>query len=255
MKILHISDIHYRSTYTGGNLYEDMLMGMSSPFLRLQSMMDQVLSKFKIDLIVVTGDLCDDGTDQDYKTLKKYMDSLNIPTIVTLGNHDDKKAFYKGWLNQESNEPYMDKFEIDGYSFLSFDNSAYGEAEGCVNEERLMWLKENVSKNTIVLTHHQFQDEPGIPKLKDGEKLLNVLKQKPPIAVLNGHTHWIKQMVLENIPVFTAPSLCFRAINEDDGSIVFSEAEGYCVYSLEDEKLTVLEAKEKEHQQLSVWKF
>lgn len=255
MKILHISDIHYRSEYNGGNLYEDMLMGMSSPFMHLKEIVKKALDKFDIDLIVITGDLCDNGSVDDYKTLKNYFDSLNIPTIVTLGNHDNKNKFYKGWLNNDSNLPYMNKLELNGYTFLSFDDSEYGKNNGSITDNKLNWLKNNLNDKTIVLMHHQFQEEIGIPKLADGEKILDILKQKPPIAVLNGHTHWIKQMSFDGILVLTAPSICFRAVNEEDGSVIFSESEGYCVYSLENNKLTVLDSFEQSHQQLSIWKF
>lgn len=256
MKILHISDIHYRSSYDGGNIYEDMLANMSfSPFLRLQKIINAVVENNDIDVIAITGDLCDDGTAEDYKTVKDYLNSLNIPVVVTLGNHDDKKLFYRGWFQKDIDCPYMKKTEINGYSFLSFDNSEYGKANGYLDEDRLNWLKENLSSNAIVLMHHQFEDEPGIPKLEGGEQLLDVLKENPPITVLNGHTHWVKQMVLEGIPVFTAPSMCFRAINKEDGSIIFSESEGYCIYELLENKLTVLKQFEQAYEEISVWKF
>lgn len=251
MNILHISDIHYRNTYPGGSFYEDMLHNMSSPFGRMKEMIPSLLSKYSIDVICVTGDICDNGKKEDYQVLKEYFDHLSVPVFIALGNHDHKVAFNKAWNNTSSDEPYLKVNVVDGYQFISFDNSAFEHACGYVDEERLHWINNHLDSKSIVLMHHQFEDVPGIPGMKDSEELKKILIEKHPIAILNGHTHWCKKTYLEDIPIFTAPSVSFHATNEEDGSVIFFESIGYQVYCLKDNKIEEIQKDEKEGRQLA----
>ena len=256
MNVLHISDIHYRSNYPGGNPYEDMLSSMDSSFERMKTVITQVMTVSSIDLIVITGDICDEGSASDYALLKKYFDSLAIPVIVTIGNHDIRSAFYRGWCREEKDEPYLMTMRMNGINWISFDNSLHGKANGYVEETRLLWLEQQLQKNSssIVLMHHQFEAQPGIPCLDDKDSLIKVLSKYKPLAVLNGHTHWLKDGKVEGIPFFTAPSLSFRAVNEEDGSIVFSQSYGYRIYNVNENGVFPAGGMEVQEKELAVWK-
>lgn len=256
MNVLHISDIHYRSAYQNTNPYEEMLSHMDSSLERLKAVITDVMAVSSIDLIVVSGDICDEGSADDYALLKKYFDSLSVPVLVTLGNHDIRSAFYEGWLCEMKDEPYLSVMKKEGISWISFDNSLHGKANGYVDEKRLTWLKKQMSENDrcVVIMHHQFPDLPGIPGMEGGEKIRKVLKDYKPLAVLNGHTHWIKDEVLDGIPYFTAPSISFRAINETDGSVIFSQSSGYRIYSVNERGVVPLKQDEKQGKELALWK-
>ena len=256
MNVLHISDIHYRSVYQNTNPYEEMLSHMDSSFERLKTVITDVMAVSSIDLIVISGDICDEGSANEYALLRKYFDSLSVPVLVTIGNHDMRPAFYEGWLKEKKDEPYLETMKTGKITWISFDNSLHGKPRGYVDEERMSWLRKNLeeSDNCVVVMHHQFPDLPGIPGMEGGNKIRKVLAEHKPLAVLNGHTHWIKDEVLDGIPYFTAPSISFRAVNEEDGTIIFSQSCGYRIYSVNENGIYPLKQNEKQGKELAVWK-
>ncbi|MCC8065885.1 MAG: metallophosphoesterase [Clostridiales bacterium] len=103
MHILHISDLHYRRNYTAfaSDNYERMLSAMTSPLITLDRALDAAFAAHPdIDLLLISGDLCDDGDAEDYRQLRTHLEARlgGIPMLVTLGNHDRKDAFRAGWL-------------------------------------------------------------------------------------------------------------------------------------------------------------
>ena len=245
MRILHISDIHYRKSFSNNNIYESILANMDSSLSKL----DKLLSSLNnIDCICITGDLCDDGTSSDYKVLRDYLDSLNIPYFVCLGNHDDKKDFYKGFYDIDFDGPYLKDEEFNGIHIISFDNSQYGYPNGYLDEARMNWLKDKINNTCIVLMHHQLYDLPGIPKISDSEKLKKILDDSNVIAVLNGHTHWYKQ----EGKYYTAPSISFRAKNEEE-SVDFHDCFGYCLYDVDRNKISLVKYEESQSKLIGKW--
>ena len=255
MRVLHISDIHYRKSYTTKNPYEDMLSSMDSSFTRLQNVVTSVLERFAIEAIVITGDLCDDGGAEDYAFLKSYFDTLGVPVYVCLGNHDRKDNFYRGWYGHVCDKPYLRVHE-NQMTWICFDNSEYGYPNGYLDQRRLSWLAQQLKchKNCIVLMHHQFEDLQGIPGLEQRDALCKVLFENPPVAIFNGHTHWIRSGKVGQIPYFTAPSMSFRAVNEVDGSVVFSQSHGYCIYDAKKNGVHLIVEEEVQEKQLAVWR-
>ena len=245
MRVLHISDIHYRNQFNNNNVYESILANMDSSLSKL----DKLLSSLNnIDCICITGDLCDDGTSSDYKVLRDYLDSLNIPYFVCLGNHDDKKNFYKGFNDIDFDGPYLKDEEFNGIHIISFDNSQYGYPNGYLDEARMNWLKDKINNTCIVLMHHQLYDLPGIPKISDSEKLKKILDDSNVIAVLNGHTHWYKQ----EGKYYTAPSISFRAKNEEE-SVDFYDCFGYCLYDVDENKISLVKYEESQSKLIGKW--
>ncbi len=245
MRVLHISDIHYRNQFNNNNVYESILANMDSSLSKL----DKLLSSLNnIDCICITGDLCDDGTSSDYKVLRDYLDSLNIPYFVCLGNHDDKKDFYKGFYDIDFDGPYLKDEEFNGIHIISFDNSQYGYPNGYLDEARMNWLKDKINNTCIVLMHHQLYDLPGIPKISDSEKLKKILDDSNVIAVLNGHTHWYKQ----EGKYYTAPSISFRAKNEEE-SVDFHDCFGYCLYDVDRNKISLVKYEESQSKLIGKW--
>lgn len=256
MKVLHISDLHYRKKIEGGNPYEDMLSSMDSSFDRLKKIMNHVLAENRIDLTVISGDICDEGSAEDYADVKAYLDSLQIPYVLCLGNHDVRSSFYEGWFHEADQGPYLSEYETGGISWISFDNSEHGLPNGIVEESRLQWLDEKLQKDipSVVIMHHQFDDRPGIPSLTGKEALISLLHKRKPLCVLNGHTHWAEKKKIDGILCLTAPSVSFRAINTEEGSVIFYQSQGYAIYEITPERITVVGQKEEQGKELAEWK-
>lgn len=277
MYILHLSDIHYREGLgsregeggrcmtgkcspikPGGQFpapegYQNMLSAMQNPLIFLDECLNRVAeNREKINLIVITGDLTEDGTAEDYRCLKRHiqMKTGDIPVVVTLGNHDNKKSFREGWLGRETaggsgshdacnSAPYHAVERVEGTVVISFDTSLQGVSDGCLDEERLDWLRsaleEAGNRPSILVTHHHLLPEQGqIPPLPGGKRLLSLIENSGVLCIFCGHTHHHYSGLAAGRPYYIADSLSFCGDDIGGGHVRFQEKYGYNIYRMEE---------------------
>lgn len=262
MNILHISDIHYRKKYIKyNNIYEQMLFNMGNPLINLKKCLIEVYSKYKIDLILISGDLCDSGKVEEYKELKKFIDNNvgNIPYVVTLGNHDIKENFEEGWGIKLNNGLLLSTFDICDYKIISFDNSEYDNSLGVLDEFRVNWLRETLlqsKKPTILLMHHHLHNHAGVPPIEYSEEFESLIKTSNIFIICCGHTHSAFFSTFANKSYFVGNSMSFRGENNRDNTVCFKEIFGYCVYEIEKDKVSKIHMETLSNDKLlSVWNF
>lgn len=252
MNILHISDIHYRCEYTApANGYERMLGKMRDPLHLLTASLERALADNAVDLLVISGDLCDEGSVRDYQTLRTAIDTLTggLPVVITPGNHDNKAALREGWLGEEASDaPYCIAWDCEQFSLLSFDSSSHGEPNGAIDARTLTWLADNLSARAeqplLLLTHHHFDEKQAvIPALNPGRAFWALLEVYAPLAILNGHTHHHASGLVHDIPYHTADGMSFCGENLMDGRIRFEEKIGYNLYTIEDGRITCVKTE------------
>lgn len=247
MNILHISDIHFRRAYEHcENGYKGMLSCMQSPLIPLDYCIKKVQEKEKIDLLIISGDLTEDGEAEDYAFLKKHLESLIGQTkmIVTLGNHDNKANFRKGWLGEEESDVSFNRiYHFEDLCVISFDSSLQGEPDGTIGEEQLTWLRaafeKTKEKPVILVTHHHLlKKQSGIPPVPGAKHLLEVIGKQKILCILNGHTHHHYVGMAAGKPYYTADSMSFCGEAEENGAVRFEEKYGYNLFRTEAEKIT-----------------
>ena len=247
MKFLHLSDIHFLRNYPKAESgYNSIFNNMTSPLIQIKRCIDRVDLK-EIDFIIITGDLVESGTWEDYKVLKENLNKIFGDTkyIVTLGNHDNKEAFYKGWFNKEANaESYNHVEEIAGVKIVSFDNSQYKNSNGMISEKQKKWLKEELSKDLdkdaiLILHHHILKDQFVTPSVEVDEEFEEIIRKSSIIGVFSGHTHHPYNGIFAGKPYFTAGSLSFIGMNEEGGTVKFEESAGFNLCTYIDGKITV----------------
>lgn len=259
MYLLHLSDIHYRrefgcgSRVATGDQYQDMLYAMQNPKVFLDDCLRRVTAgKEKIDLVVITGDLTEDGTAEDYRILQSHIKKWtgDIPVVVTLGNHDNKQSFREGWseTGRTAGEGAAELWKDSPYhriewagetAVISFDTSAQGEPDGQLDEERLDWLrgalKEAEGHPAILITHHHLLREQGqIPPLPGSERLLSLIENSSVFLLLCGHTHHHYEGLVAGRTCCIADSLSFCGDDIGEGKVQFQEKYGYNLYQIED---------------------
>ena len=156
MQILHISDIHFRVQYeTAQEGYASVLYRMTNPLELLDRCLERAFSEHPgIKLLMITGDLCDDGKAEDYEVLRTWLTKnlRGIKMIVTPGNHDRKAEFRSGWLGmkvqgeKEADLPYNEHWSGDELDVLSLDSAVFGESDGCFVQGQADWLAEELKK-------------------------------------------------------------------------------------------------------------
>lgn len=247
MNILHISDIHFRKTYLPKNTdYLEMLAKMQSPLTHLEECLTEVLAKHRIDVLIISGDLTEDGEVEDYYFLKQWLLNIvgSIPIIVTLGNHDIKSNFREGWCAELPSEDFFnDVMHFPDVSIIAFDNSYFGYPNGIVDSKQFEWLKNQLidakGRPIIFVTHHHLlPTQITMPEWPGSKQLIQLLQSHNIKCILNGHTHHPFISEIQGIPYYTVSGMSFIGEDDGDGFVRFEEAYGYNLYRFSDEKIT-----------------
>jgi 3',5'-cyclic-AMP phosphodiesterase len=165
------------------------------------------------DLVLVTGDLVDQGEPAEYAVARELLDGMGIPYLVIPGNHDERENFRiafsdLGYLPSSGPLHYcVDEHPV---RFVGLDSCVPGLHHGHIDAEGLEWLstvlQEGRSRPTVVMLHHP-PFSCGIPYMDkyrylDPRPLEAVLAGFDHIeAVLCGHVHrtmlrrWAKTVV------------------------------------------------------------
>lgn len=246
MNILHISDIHFRRTYEPfEDGYKGMLAKMQNPMIPLSKCLKEVKKQTAIDLLIISGDLTEDGEAEDYRSLKQSIQKLagNSKVIVTLGNHDIKTNFRSGWLLEApSDKPYNFIESFDEFHVISFDSSMYGNSNGQVTDKAFEWLEHAFEKTQdkpiVFLTHHHLlESQSSIACLPESDRLLKLLKKQNLLCILTGHTHQSYADEIAGNPYFTVGGMSFVGKDEGSGMVRFEESYGYNIYRITDGEL------------------
>ncbi len=195
MLIAQLSDLHIRPA---GQLYKGVA-DSSAMFGRaiehLQGL-DQ-----KPDLVLLTGDLVDEGRPDEYEHAVQLLGALSIPYLIMPGNHDHRghlRAAFPAHDYLGSSGPI--NYCIDAYPvrIVALDTTIVNLHHGDLDALSLSWLAETLAeapnKPTLVLMHHP-PFVSGIVYLDkyryfDSQALEKILRSFSNIeAVLCGHVH------------------------------------------------------------------
>lgn len=179
-----------------------------------------------VDAIMLTGDLTDTGTEQDYKELRSIVSEYKLPPVhANMGNHD----YYSIWINKANNwdqaavpngksdamsresfkkffgyKSLYNDFTTKGHSILLLSQEAYVQEKPEVGEgawysdEQLAWFKERVKslyqpgRPLFVMTHQPLPPngtDGGSHQLIRAIKFRETLKPYKNVFVFCGHRH------------------------------------------------------------------
>jgi Icc protein len=153
------------------------------------------------DLVLMTGDLVNNGKPDEYARLADLIKPLRAPYVLVPGNHDERAALRAAFTDQPW-EPgtSMLRGVVDGHvlRLVLLDSVVSGEPGGRVGEEQLSWLDHVLAgaprQPTVVAVHHppfatgiEHMDAMG---LADAPALAGVIVRHPQVeAVVCGHLH------------------------------------------------------------------
>jgi Icc protein len=154
------------------------------------------------DVLLVTGDVADHGTPEEYAEARVVLDRWPGPKLVGTGNHDVRSELSRGLLDREATGPLLQVLESSAVRILMLDSLVGAPAgqridHGELDLAQLNWLDAQLAADatpTLVALHHPPVDlGPALMRpilLKDPERLGLVLRQHPHVlATLVGHAH------------------------------------------------------------------
>jgi len=162
MKLIHLSDTHI--VPHGNTLY-----GLD-PRARFAAAIDDINANHAdAALCVITGDLAHWGEREAYNTLANIAERLGPPTVLLIGNHDDRDAFrtcFPGALRDRNG--FVQGIRVTEAATLVFLDTHDGTTHaGRYCAERQAWLQETLSsiEGDIILFMHHPPLEIGISSM------------------------------------------------------------------------------------------
>lgn len=245
MRLLHLSDIHYRHHYPRHHSpYLDALSKMTSPLHHLHQCFQQI-DRSQLDGVVISGDLTEGGGVEDYRQLKDTLRSLlqGLPLLVTLGNHDNKAAFRQGWdfhpplptsgrNGSDGHIPCNSLMDLLDFRILSLDNAVPEFPNGHISNAQIDWLDQQLQlaghrRLLLVCHHHLLSTQATLPPASFDGAFQTLVEHSRIEAIVCGHTHHPYQGTFAGKPYVTAPSLSFCGHKKADGQVRFDEHPGY----------------------------
>ena len=241
MIICQISDLHIKA---GGKLSYKVV----DTAAMLRACVKDVLSlKQRPDVVVITGDLVDFGTREEYAFLRGLLAPLPMPVYLLPGNHDERDAlrasFPEHRYMQDTGE--FCQYVIDDHPvrLIALDTVVPRQSGGELCAKRLGWLDRTLALRpaapTVVMMHHPpfrtligHMDKMG---LADPSGLAAVVARHPQVErVICGHLHRPIQVRFAGTFASTCPSPAHQValdLDDDAPSRFRMEPPGYQLHA------------------------
>jgi Icc protein len=175
------------------------------------------------DALVLTGDLADNGTPEEYATVRELLEPLGLEPRVVPGNHDVRAPLREAFgLAGSGSEHCSHAVDLGPLRLIALDSTIPDGEAGALDEGRLEWLDgvlaEAPRQPTVIALHHPplLTGMPAFDEIAlarpDQDALGTLLGRHPQVArIIAGHVHRVIVDGLAGCPVVTAPSTYMQA--------------------------------------------
>jgi Icc protein len=170
------------------------------------------------DAVLLSGDLTENGTDDECARVADLVEPLPMPIHVLAGNHDDADGL-RAHLGApgKAGEPLQYSQQLGPLRLIACDTTVSGRDAGALGPERLGWLEAELEHDrdtpTLVAMHHApiligvgVLDEIGLAEA-DRLALAQLMAANPQVKrIAAGHVHRGAVGGVGGCPVFICPS-------------------------------------------------
>jgi 3',5'-cyclic AMP phosphodiesterase CpdA len=184
MLIAQLSDVH-----VGGGRYREEL---------LRTAIEEI-NAAEPDLVVVAGDLTDEGYPDQYPLARQELDALACEKVVRVpGNHDARNVGYLHYEDTFGARDSRERLDCDGLevALVAVDSSKPDLDEGEIGREHYPWVEEGFAGDAglrVFVCHPHLVPVPGTGRERnqvlDAGDVLSLLRQCGVDLVLSGHRH------------------------------------------------------------------
>lgn len=210
--IAQISDVHIRPR---NHLYQDVADS--------NRMLAQAIDRLNRldpppDVVLITGDLTDEGRSDEYAMLRTLLATLRHPFLLMPGNHDERgqlKAAFPEHDYFPDDGPLQYAMDIGIIRLIALDSTVPGLHHGQLDSGTLQWLDQQLSacrdRPALIALHHP-PFATGIPYLdiyglREPESFAEIVNAHPHVdRIISGHVHRSMHTKLGTVPVLTCPS-------------------------------------------------
>ena len=228
VSLVQITDCHIFATA------DDCLRGMNTRRSFEAVSRSAVDCSGHLDLLLVTGDLSQDGSAESYAYLARQFDDIDVATFWLPGNHDALDTMREHFTGNQIDA--AKHILIADWQIVMLDSTISGEVHGRVSENQLQFLSDCLQaypeKHGLVCLHHQaletgslWIDEKG---LLDADRLREKISRHDNVrGVLWGHVHQETQRTIDGIEWMSTPSSCVQFKPNSRDFAIGTEAPGY----------------------------
>ncbi len=169
-----------------------------------------------IDLILGTGDIAQDGSEEAYRLFHDTAASLCSDMVWVPGNHDEADDMANLSFAQAN---YRKVIDNEHWRIIMLDSSVSKSVHGFLEAEELATLQEALRTAgdrhvLIALHHHPIPSECtwlDNHNLKNTDEFHQLVKAHPQVkAILWGHIHQQVDKVIDGIHYLATPSTCIQ---------------------------------------------
>jgi 3',5'-cyclic-AMP phosphodiesterase len=240
--LLQISDTHLGADWHGADPDECLLRAVEA-ILQLPQ---------RADALVVSGDLTQNGTAEEYARVRELLAPLDLEPHVLPGNHDLRGPLREAFALPGGREEHASHaVDLGPLRLVCLDSTIPGAEGGALEEGQIEWLDRVLAERrempTVIAMHHPplstaipSFDEIGLAP-QSRAALAEALVRHPQVKrVIAGHVHRVIVSELAGRAVLSIPSTYLQAaLKFAPAPIEMSpDPPGFAIHALRDGALT-----------------
>ena len=172
----------------------------------------------KPDFVVISGDLADTPTTEEYDYLKRLLTPLKLPFAGIPGNHDSRELMRAAFPRADyafPSGPLDQKIEVGGLDLVLMDSSVPGKPHGELDAPTLRWLDDTLAspsdRPALLFLHHPpfvagiwHMDRQNL--LNSGELAPIVRRHQRVQLIATGHVHRATLTMFAGVPTTICPA-------------------------------------------------
>ena len=225
-RLLHLSDTHLHAPGA------ERLHPEIDPLGRLEQVLARVRAYGPFDAVVVTGDVCDDGSTEGAQAVRDLIADLAPVVLAVPGNHD-----LPGSLGEVFGPPFS---EVGPWRLIGASTQVVGEVAG-VGSGVVAALREIGDCPAVLLMHHPIESRSTHEWFTLGgrdEVVATVESHSAPLVILSGHTHEAYAGRIGGAQLLGAPATYYSIRHRGDEFDFVSDEFGAAVVNLDDDAMT-----------------
>jgi 3',5'-cyclic AMP phosphodiesterase CpdA len=169
-------------------------------------------------LVVISGDLADTPSAEEYAHLKSLLAPLEIPFVAIPGNHDDRalmRAALPDGGYAHATGPLDSIHKVGAVDVVMLDSSTPKKPYGTLEDTTLTWLDATLGASTkrpaLVFLHHPpfvtGINHMDVQNLHNAKALAEVVKRHPRTRLIAaGHVHRATLTQFAGVPATICPA-------------------------------------------------
>ncbi len=211
LQLIQITDTHFSAE-------PDWLLRGVNPRDTLNRVLERAREDFRVsDLVLLTGDLSDDGSDASYREINRLFGNMDTPVLPIPGNHDLPERLSA--CLDAGNMIHQGYLLFDHWQVIGLNSVRPEHVGGMLSAQQLQWLDARLQAapdhHTLITLHHppvevgsRWMDEIMLASAND---LFAILDRHPQVrAVLWGHIHQEYNEDRNGIMLLGTPSTCMQ---------------------------------------------